>query len=62
MIRWCLPLNSPVRNNREVDSAYDGSARDRAQQCIADNMLWYEITDARGNRGWVSRRFLEEAE
>ena len=40
----------------------DSAARDRAQQCISDNMLWYEITDARGNRGWVSRKFVEEME
>lgn len=40
----------------------DRTARDRVQQCIEDNMLWYEITDARGNRGWVSRKFLEEGE
>jgi hypothetical protein len=37
-----------------------GSARDLAQQCINGNMIWYEITDSRGNRGWVSRKFLEE--
>jgi hypothetical protein len=43
-------------------NAEDRTARDRAQQCIQENMLWYEITDARGNRGWVSRRFLEEVE
>jgi hypothetical protein len=43
-------------------NAEDRAARDRAQQCIQDNMLWYEITDVRGNRGWVSRRFLEEVE
>ena len=35
-------------------------AAEQVQQCIDDNLLWYEITDARGNRGWVSRRFLEE--
>jgi len=40
----------------------DRTARDRAQQCIQDNMIWYEVTDARNNRGWVSRRYLEEAE
>jgi hypothetical protein len=40
----------------------DRTSRDRVQQCIDDNMLWYEITDARGNRGWVSRKFLEEVE
>jgi hypothetical protein len=40
----------------------DVSARDRVQQCIDDNMLWFEIIDSRGNRGWVSRKFLEEAE
>lgn len=40
----------------------DRTARDRVQQCVEDNMLWYEITDARGNRGWVSRKFLKEAE
>jgi hypothetical protein len=40
----------------------DVDVRDRVQQCIGDNMLWYEITDARGNRGWVSRRFLEEVQ
>jgi hypothetical protein len=43
-------------------NAEDHAARDRTQQCIQDNMLWYEITDARGNRGWVSRTFLEEVE
>jgi hypothetical protein len=43
-------------------NADDRTARDRAQQCINDNMLWYEITGARGNRGWVSRKFLEEVE
>jgi len=41
-------------------NAEDRTARDRAQQCIQDNMIWYEVTDARGNRGWVSRRYLEE--
>jgi hypothetical protein len=40
----------------------DRAARDIVQQCINDNMIWYEITDARGNRGWVSRRFLQEVE
>jgi hypothetical protein len=40
----------------------DRQARDIVQQCINDNILWYEITDARGNRGWVSRRFLQEVE
>ena len=40
----------------------DTTAAGRAQQCIDDNMLWYEITDARGNRGWVSRKFLEEVD
>lgn len=35
-------------------------AREQVQQCISDNLLWYEITDDRGNRGWVSRKFLEE--
>jgi hypothetical protein len=34
----------------------DGIARDRVQQCIEDNMLWYEITDARGNRTRVVNR------
>ena len=38
----------------------DRQAAEQVQQCIDDNLLWYEITDARGNRGWVSRRFLEE--
>lgn len=40
----------------------NAAAMEQAQQCINDNMLWYEITDARGNRGWVSRKFLEEVE
>lgn len=40
----------------------DAAARNQAQQCIDDNMLWYEITDAWGNRGWISRKFLEEVE
>jgi len=43
-------------------NADDRVARDRAQQCIQDNMIWHEVTDARGNRGWVSRRYLEEVE
>lgn len=38
----------------------DRQAAEQVQQCTDDNLLWYEITDARGNRGWVSRRFLEE--
>lgn len=40
----------------------DAVARDQAQKCIDDNMIWFEIMDARGNRGWVSRKFLEEVE
>ncbi|NHQ76084.1 hypothetical protein HAT86_16730 [Roseovarius gahaiensis] len=40
----------------------DTTAAGRVRQCIDDNRLWYEITDARGNRGWVSRKFLEEVE
>jgi len=40
----------------------DAVARDQVQQCIDDNMLWFEITDTRGNRGWVSRKFLEEVD
>jgi len=40
----------------------DRRAGDQAQQCISENLLWYEITDARGNRGWVSRQFLEEVQ
>jgi hypothetical protein len=51
----CINACQSFGANRE-----DRAARERAQQCINDNMLWYEITDARGNRGWVSRRFLEE--
>lgn len=43
-------------------SPIDRPSEDRVQKCIDDNMLWYEITDARGNRGWVSRRFLEEVQ
>jgi hypothetical protein len=43
-------------------NAEDRAARDRAQQCIQDNMIWHEVTDATGNRGWVSRKFLEESE
>jgi len=43
-------------------NAEDRAARDRAEQCIQDNMLWYEVTDARNNRGWVSRRYLEETQ
>jgi len=43
-------------------NAEDQAARERVQQCIDDNMLWYEITDARDNRGWVSRKFLEEGD
>lgn len=35
---------------------------DRVRKCIDDNILWYEIMDGRGNRGWVSRKFLAEVE
>lgn len=45
--------------NADID---DRNAQSRAQQCINDNMLWYEITDAQGNTGWVSRKFLEDVE
>lgn len=31
----------------------------RVQQCIDDNEVWIEVIDARGNRGWVSRKFLK---
>jgi len=43
-------------------NAEDRAARERAQQCIQDNMIWNEVTDARNNRGWVSRRYLEEVQ
>jgi len=43
-------------------NAEDRAARDQAQQCILYDMIWYEITDARGNRGWVLRRYLEETQ
>jgi len=43
-------------------NAQDRTARDQAQQCIQDNMIWYEVTDGRNNRGWVSRRYLEETQ
>ena len=39
----------------------DRAARGRAQQCVDDNVIWYEVIDARGNRGWISRRFLQQA-
>ncbi len=39
----------------------DAAARARAQQCIDDNVIWYEVLDERGNRGWISRRFLQQA-
>jgi hypothetical protein len=53
----CINACRSFRANRE-----DRSARDRAQQCISDNIIWYEVTDARNNRGWVSRRYLEGTE
>jgi len=53
----CISACRVFGANRE-----DRTARDRAQQCIQDNMIWYEVTDARNNRGWVSRRYLEEFE
>lgn len=40
----------------------DAASVVQSQSCINDNVLWYEIIDARGNRGWVSRKFLEEVE
>jgi hypothetical protein len=40
----------------------DRAASERAQQCINDNLLWYEVADTQGNRGWVSRRFLREVQ
>lgn len=45
-----------------VANPNDHPAGERAQLCIDNNLLWYEITDARGNRGWVSRKFLQEAQ
>jgi len=53
----CINACRAFDANRE-----DGTARDPAQQCINDNMLWYEIADTHGNRGWVSRKFLEDVE
>jgi hypothetical protein len=38
----------------------DTNAKDEALQCIDENVLWTEITDAGGNTGWVSRKFLQE--
>ncbi len=43
-------------------NAEDRTARNRTLQCIQDNMIWYEVNDARGNRGWISRRYLEETQ
>lgn len=43
------------RGTREQDTI--GS---RVQQCIDDNEVWIEVIDARGNRGWVGRKFLAE--
>jgi hypothetical protein len=40
----------------------DQSAREGSQQCIRDHILWYEIVDSGGNRGWISRNFLQEVE
>lgn len=38
----------------------DVTERDRAGQCIDNNSVWYEAIDSRGNRGWISRKFLQE--
>ena len=38
----------------------DHAAQTRARQCVDDNVIWYEVIDARGNRGWLSRRFLQQ--
>lgn len=40
----------------------DATISGRAIECIIGNNLWYEVIDARGNRGWVSRQFLQEIE
>lgn len=55
--RSCIIACRAFGNNHE-----DRAARDRAQQCIDDHLLWYEVADAQNNRGWVSRKFLEEVE
>lgn len=36
----------------------DPSARAAGIDCVAGNVIWYPIRDARGNAGWVSRRYL----
>ena len=32
----------------------------QARACIADHAVWVEVTDTRGNRGWISRHFLRD--
>ena len=49
----CQSFNS---NPQNVD------VRDRAQQCINDNVMWSQIKDATGRIGWVSRKFLKEVQ
>ena len=38
------------------------SVRAQARSCIADHTVWVEVSDNRGNRGWISRHFLREGD
>jgi hypothetical protein len=70
LVRNGITVMGPERDRQSCINAcrafaanrQDRTARERAQQCIQDNMIWYEITDAVGDRGWVSRRYLEETQ
>jgi hypothetical protein len=37
-------------------------AQDQVSQCVDENVIWYEVTDSRRNRGWISRKFLQEVQ
>lgn len=48
---------------QDLDNTPDNeSIRDAVQKCVDDNVLWSEISDSNGNSGWVSRKFLKEAD
>lgn len=46
-------------NDLALDNS-DATLRARVDGCIEGNVFWYEIRDAEGNAGFISRKFLGE--
>lgn len=52
----CVDLCNRWQSNRR-----DTDLSRAAAQCVADNVIWYPVRDARGNAGWLSRKYLEQS-